>query len=168
MSLANKAEKIIRTLQKNPFYADCPHCERTIPLANAGLFYLDDFSMRAEKLYRERLAEIEERKTDLRERPKNISRSSELGARAVNIGFVLERIAPSMKGFPFARNDCRSLFEPIDYLIFDGLTKTGSVRKIVFSDIKTGDASLGPSQREIRELVGRKRVSFSTYPVGSK
>ena len=81
----------------------------------------------------------------------------------MNIGFLLERLAPSMKGFPFVRNDCRSLFEPIDYLIFDGLTKNGSVSKIVFADIKTGDSTLKASQREIRRLVERRRVFFDTY-----
>ncbi len=132
-------------------------------LKNAGLFYLDDFSSRAEKLYQQRLDEIEERQGELQDRRKTISQTSEVGAKAVNIGFLLERLAPSMRGFPFSRNDCRSLFEPIDYLIFDGLTRNGSVDKIVFVDIKTGDATLKANQREIRNLVERKRVSWDTY-----
>ncbi len=127
-------------------------------LKNAGLFYLDDFSSRAEKLYQQRLDEIEERQGELQDRRKTISQTSEVGAKAVNIGFLLERLAPSMKGFPFNRNDCRSLFEPIDYLIFDGLTRNSSVDKIVFVDIKTGDATLKANQREIRNLVEQKHV----------
>jgi len=162
-SLTGQASEIIRQLQSNPFYTECPHCGDTMRLKDTGLFYLDDFSPRAETLYKRRLEDVKERESELRERLNGISRTSEIGAEAVNIGSVLERIAPSMRGFPFNRNDCRSLFKPIDYLIFEGLTKKGTVSKIVFVDIKTGDATLTSSQREIRKLVERKRVLLDTY-----
>ena len=58
-----------------------------------------------------------------------IKGKSEVGARSVNIGKIVERIAPSLKGFPFQCNDCRSLFQPIDYLVLEGLTDTGLVKK---------------------------------------
>ena len=35
------------------------------------------------------------------------------GLFSVNLGFVLERIAPSLDGFTFDRNDCRSMFDPL-------------------------------------------------------
>src|SRR5437867_3564554 len=162
-ALASKADEIVQTLRTAQFYTDCPHCDKTIPLKDAGLFYYENFSSRGKKLYEQKLQEIRDYERDLREARRQISRKSEIGAKAVNIGFLLERLAPSMKGFPFVRNDCRSLFEPIDYLIFDGLTKNGSVSKIVFADIKTGDSTLKASQREIRRLVERRRVFFDTY-----
>jgi predicted Holliday junction resolvase-like endonuclease len=43
-----------------------------------------------------------------------------------------------MRDFSFDRNDCRSLFDPIDYIIFEGLSKKNSVSKILFTEIKTG------------------------------
>jgi predicted Holliday junction resolvase-like endonuclease len=134
-------------------------------LRKSGLFYLDDFSLRAEKLYKQRLSEIGQREEEIRGRRRAISETSEVRAKAVNIGFQLERLAPSLKGFPFNRNDCRSLFEPIDYLIFDGLTRNGFVSRIIFADIKTGDATLKANQREIRRLVERKRVDWDTYGI---
>ena len=166
--LANEAEDIIQTLRAKRFYTDCPHCEKNILLKDAGLFYYEDFSSRGQKLYQQKLQEIEDQENRLRDARKQISRTSEVGAKAVNIGFLLERLAPSMRGFPFVRNDCRSLFEPIDYVIFDGLTRNGSVSKIVFADIKTGDATLKANQREIRRLVEHKHVLFDTYGAGSK
>jgi predicted Holliday junction resolvase-like endonuclease len=68
-----------------------------------------------------------------------------------------------MKDFRFDRNDCRSLFDPIDYIIFEGLNKRRSVSKILFMEIKTGKARLNDHQKEIRSLVERKRVSWDTY-----
>jgi len=71
-----------------------------------------------------------------------------------------------MKDFCFDRNDCRSLFDPIDYIIFEGLSKKNSVSKILFAEIKTGKARLNNHQKEIRSLVERKRVEWDTYQKG--
>lgn len=168
MSLAEEAKEVIRTLESSRSYAQCPCCEEPILLKDAGLFYLDDFSPNGEELNQEMLQDLKERKKGLRARREAISRTSEVGTKAVIIGFILERIAPSMKDFPFDRNDCRSLFDPIDYVIFEGLSKKGLVTKILFADIKTGGAKLGQNQKEIRDVIERKRVVWDAYEAKGK
>lgn len=76
---------------------------------------------------------------------------------SVNIGKIVEKIVPSFDDFPFARKDCRALFEPIDYLIFDGLSK-GSIKKIRFLDVKTGNANLNKNQKLIREALTKGNI----------
>lgn len=137
-------------------------------MKDAGLFYLDDFSPEAEKLYQLKVAECKLREKQLREKRKKISLKSEISTKAINIGFILERIAPSMKDFRFDHNDCRSLFDPIDYLIFEGLNKKSSVSKILFVEIKTGKANLTKKEKEIRNLVEHKQVVWDTYKKGAK
>lgn len=168
MSLAKEANEVIRTLESSRSYAQCPCCEEPILLKDAGLFYLDDFPPHAEQAYQQLLQDLQEQQKVLRARRKTISKTSEVGAKAVNIGFILERIAPSMEEFRFDRNDCRSLFDPIDYVIFEGLSKKGAVTKILFADIKTGGAQLGPRQKEIRNLVERRHVVWDTYEARAK
>ena len=163
MSRKSEAKKIIRTLEENHFHAGCPHCDETFPLKEAGLFHLDDFSPEGEELYDEMLDGLKEQRKELRERREQISKRSETTTRAVNIGFVLERIAPAMEGFGFDRNDCRSLFDPIDYVVFEGLAEKGRVSRIIFADIKTGAARLSARQREIRDLVENKQVELDVY-----
>ncbi|HWP02027.1 MAG TPA: Holliday junction resolvase-like protein [Gemmatimonadaceae bacterium] len=166
MNQRKKARQLIETLERGRVFCECPSCGDTLRLADAGLFYLDDFTPEAEELYREKLQEIAERRRELRQQRRRIPQRSERGATAVNIGFILERLAPAMKSFAFDRNDCRSLFDPIDYVIFDGLSRRGAVERIVFTDIKTGNARLADRQREIRALVERGRVEFDTYDPG--
>ena len=137
-------------------------------LRDAGLFYLDDFSSEAADRYRQLLEDVKERREALNELRKNIPLKSQKGAEAVNIGFILERIAPSMESFAFDHNDCRPLFDPIDYVIFEGLSRKGLVERIIFADIKTGKAKLQKNQKEIKELVERKKVDFDTYVPGRK
>lgn len=160
---SRKAREIIRTLQDRGFYAECPCCGDSIRLRDCGLFYLDDFTPEAEEIYNRLKAECVERAEEIEKRKEQISTRSEIGAKAVNIGFILERLAPSMGTFRFARNDCRSLFDPIDYVIFEGLSGKGVVSNISFADIKTGAAILKSHQREIRSLVQLNKVHLETY-----
>jgi predicted Holliday junction resolvase-like endonuclease len=168
MNLTKEAKEIIRTLEENRFYAECPCCGEPVLLKDAGLFYLDDFSPEAEKLYQQKIQECKIREKEIREERKAISRRSEIATTTINIGFILERLAPSMKSFPFNHNDCRSLFEPIDYIIFEGLNKKNSVSRILFTEIKTGDAKLTKKEKEIRKLVEGKQVVWETYRRGVK
>jgi len=163
MNEIREARAIIETLVKNRFYAECPCCGEPFPLSHAGLFHLDNFTPKTEELYYERLESLKDQQKELRNRRKKISQTSETGAKAVNIGFVLERLAPTLKSFDFDRNDCRSLFDPIDYVIFEGLNKHGTVSRILFVDIKTGGARLQSNQKEIRSLIEKKHVAWDVY-----
>ena len=135
MKLKKHDDKIIGTLESGGFYAECPCCNKAVPLSKAGLFYLNDFTMEASEVYEQRQSELKERKKDMKQEIKSISEKSEIGARAVNLGFIFERIAPILPAFHLERNDCRSLFDPIDYVIFEGLSRYGRVSKIFFADI---------------------------------
>lgn len=157
------AKQIIRSLEHEGFYAECPCCEEPVSLKDCELFYLDDFGETGRSIYEQYRSELNKRKNELRERRNQISQSSEIGAYATNISLILERLAPALGTFRYECSDCRSLFDPIDYVIFEGLCQTGVVSRIIFADIKTGNASLSRRQREIRDLVKSKKVEFDTY-----
>ncbi len=159
----SKAKQFIRALETDGFYAECPACEETIKLKDSGLFYLDSFSDTAREVFSGLKREQRERADELTARRKSICVTSEVGAQTVNMGLILERLAPCMASFRFERSDCRSLFDPIDYLIFEGLSTKGVVSKILFMEIKTGGSSLKPSQKQIRSLVQSKKVSLAVY-----
>lgn len=163
MSEKSLAGEVIRTLETEGFSAECPCCGEPMPLDECGLFHLDDFSDSARALYHQYQEDLLTRRTQLRERRKRISHSSEVQARATNIGAILERLAPSLSTFRFECGDCRSLFDPIDYVIFEGLRRDGKVSRIFFADIKTGGGRLTSRQREIRALVQDKKVDFDIY-----
>lgn len=159
-----EAKEVINSLNSGNFYCECPcGCREEIKLKDADLFYLDDFTAKGKQAHQALLDDMKQQRLDLKEREKNMKARPQLTAKAVNIGFILERIAPSFDNFPFANNDCRSLFDPIDYVIFEGLNKSGVVTKIIFTDIKTGNARLNNHQKEIKSLIQNKKVDFKTY-----
>jgi predicted Holliday junction resolvase-like endonuclease len=71
---------------------------------------------------RQNLKERREQLAQLRER---MTTRAQTTAAAVNLGKIVEKIVPSFSSFAHAAGDCRALFEPIDYIVFSGLAKTG-------------------------------------------
>ena len=132
LSLKKEGIKLIESLNEGSFYAECPCCRESFAFEDTGLFYLDDFSPQAQEIYNEKICELKDRRIQLKEKKRKISKTSKVGATAVNIGKILERLAPCMGTFPFERNDCRSLFDPIDYIISSGLIGSPIMKSYLF------------------------------------
>lgn len=159
----SRNKEIIKTIKSGRFYTECPNCSEEIALHKADLFDNDNFSEEALRIYEEQLDNIRLRKEHLKKIREIGTARSEIGAFSTNIGLILERIAPALEKFRFNHNDCRSIFDPIDYIIFEGLTKKGTVDKIFFVDIKTGNARLSSRQKEIRSLIFKQKVSLKIF-----
>lgn len=158
-----KHQEIIDTLHKGNFYTECPCCSEEIALKQTGLFDNDNFSEGALEIYKQQLQLVQDEKARLKKLQQQGTIKSEIAAKSSNIGSILERLAPTLKHFRFNHNDCRSLFDPIDYIIFEGLSLKGKVDKIFFIDIKTGAARLSKKQKEIKAVVQNKKIDFKTY-----
>lgn len=163
MSTKKEIRETLKTLNNGKFHIECPSCYEEINLKNAGLFHLDDFTPEAMEVYKEMIAYQKERRAELKQRKIDIPLKSQKGSKAVGIGFIYERLAPTLDGFTFNKNDCRSMFDPIDYVIFEGLSEKQKVEKIIFMDIKSGKARLSQKQKKIKAAVDNKQVQFKTY-----
>jgi predicted Holliday junction resolvase-like endonuclease len=80
-------------------------------------------------------------------------------ARACQLGKTLEKIAPMFPGFGHHPCDVRPIFDPIDFVIFDGYFQ-GEVTDITFVEFKTGESRPTQVQNSIRSAVEKKRVHF--------
>jgi predicted Holliday junction resolvase-like endonuclease len=158
------AREIVKTLGSGKFWCECPcGCGEEINLKSAGLFFLNELSPKALTAQKAMLDNLKERRSNLKALKHNMTKRAQLTTKSVNLGFILERLAPSLNSFRFNHNDCRSLFDPIDYVIFEGLSENKAVSKIIFTDIKSGGARLKNNQKEIKTLVQNKKVEFKAY-----
>lgn len=80
-------------------------------------------------------------------------------ARVGQLGKTLEKIAPMFPGFGHHPYDVRPIFDPVDFVIFDGYFQ-GEVTDITFVEFKTGQSRLTDIQGSIRDAVDKKRVHF--------
>ena len=159
-------DALIRQLQSDrTLVGECPSCAETFRLVDATLFPLGgDWPAAALELLKRRREEIRERREELKKQRRLMTRGARLTAEAVNLGKIVEKIAPSFRSFEFAPRDCRALLEPIDYIIFQGLARTGRAEALWFVDVKSGRANLKPGQRQIRDRVQAGDVRFKRLP----
>ena len=161
--MAQSHQDLINFLQQNGFKANCPTCGEGIKLKDSSLFSVDNFNAQAKQLLNEKKEELKIQRDAISKKKSSTQQRVETTTNSVNMGFILERLAPVLEHFPFDKNDCRSLFDPIDYVIFEGLQKTGKVQKIFFVDIKSGKAKLKANQKAIKQMIEHKKVEFKNY-----
>jgi len=81
-------------------------------------------------------------------------------------GRIAEQLAPLLPGFEYQPADAKFLGDPIDYVVFDGLSDArhgdGDLEsiQIVLLDVKHGRSELSTYQRAIARAVEDGRVSF--------
>lgn len=143
------------------FCGTCPNCSEDFRLRDASLFPIDgekpEKALAAIRLAKEAIAE---RKKEIASAKERMTKRAEKTAQAVNLGKIIEKIVPSFPSFSYSAGDCRALFEPIDYLIFSGLSAPGGIEALYFVDVKSGAARLNSGQRSIKQAVERGAVRF--------
>lgn len=97
---------------------------------------------------------------------KQAQKRSNNAQRSVIKGQMAEQFVPFMADFPFQSLECQFLGKPIDYLIFhnlsayqEGLCELQDV-KIIFADVKTGQAKLNKRQEIIKQVILNKQIEF--------
>ena len=142
-------------------HAKCSCCDETFRLSDAKLFDatkpLPPAALQYLTAQKQAVRDLRE---DLRDRKERAKTRPAIGAQASNIGKVLEKIAPSLPGFPVHAADCRALFEPIDYVVFHGLATRRTIEAITFVDVKSGSGTLTKEQRQIRTIIAAGKVSL--------
>jgi predicted Holliday junction resolvase-like endonuclease len=147
-------------------YGRCPTRDEDFPIKRALLFYADAPRPDTARTRLEaRRADLQARVIALRERRRRASEGATQKAIDVNVGKILERVAPVCDGFGTVPRDCRPLFDPIDYVAFNGLALHGEVKSITFLDVKTGGGALNPRQRQIRAVVEAGKVEWQEYSI---
>ena len=90
---------------------------------------------------------------------RHIRKDSVDRSRATISGQVHEQLLPYLPDFPFDPKDVRFLGAPVDLLVFDGLN-AGKLERIVFVEVKTGTSQLTPRERQVRDMVQARGVSW--------
>jgi predicted Holliday junction resolvase-like endonuclease len=88
-------------------------------------------------------------------------------SQAVTAGKVHEQLIPYLPAFPYNPKDVRFLGSPIDLVVFDGLAE-GQVRRVVFVEVKTGDAGLTGRERRVRDVIEARRVEWAELRVARR
>ena len=84
---------------------------------------------------------------------------------AVILGAVYEKVLPFLPEFPYAPKDMVFIGKGFDYLVLDGLSE-GSLRKIVFLEVKSGGSRLNANEKMISAVVQDGHIEWEEYRIG--
>lgn len=117
------------------------------------LFYIPDRKDDVLHLLRDKERELKEHEGDIRTDAAKRSRAALLGS-------LMEQVGPLLPGFNYDLNDLRALWDPVDFVAFNGIGVNRKVDSVTFIDVKTGQARLSQVQKSIKEAVEAGNVHF--------
>lgn len=85
-------------------------------------------------------------------------------SRAVLSGQFSEQLAPFLPDFKYNPQDCKFLGNPIDLIIFNGMSKT-DISEVVFLEIKSGESNLSKQERILRDCIQKGNVRWEEYRI---
>ncbi|MDP3734675.1 MAG: Holliday junction resolvase-like protein [Nanoarchaeota archaeon] len=94
----------------------------------------------------------------------NIRKDAVKRSRAVLGGQFSEQLAPFLPDFKFNPTECRFLGKPIDFVVFPGMDGK-EITEVVFVEVKSGTSSLSTVERQLRDVIKEKKVSWSEYRI---
>jgi predicted Holliday junction resolvase-like endonuclease len=107
-------------------------------------------------LSKEAAVQLEQWKVDAE---KEIRKDAISKSQSVTMGKMTEHMVPYLPGFGFNPSDARFIGSPIDLIVFDGLDED-CLKKIVFIEIKTGNSTLSPRERWVRDAILTKNIEW--------
>ncbi len=155
-------EEIIQQLKQSNLWAESP-CGCEFKLSEAILFDgtkpLPKEALESKEAF---LNELKEREEELKKQKKLVTEKAFITTKAVNIGKNVEKILPTLKDFKWDLPDCRFMGDPVDLIIFNGLS-INKIDSISFIEVKSGMARLNTHQKIIKKAIEEKKVSYKEY-----
>lgn len=157
-----ETKELIKKLYSSTLFAECP-CGEEFKLSEAIFFDgTKPFPKEALEKQEELKQQLDDRKKQLQKKIKLATEKAQKTATAVNIGKSLEKVLPVAKNFKWNVPDTKVLGDPIDLLIFNGLSN-GKVDSLSFVEVKSGSAKLNNHQKSIRDAIQDHKVSYGVF-----
>lgn len=155
-------EQLIQKLRASDLYAECP-CGNEFKLSESILFDgTKAFPEEALEIQKNLEETLKTREDTLKKRIKLATKTAQITTKAVNIGKNLEKVLTTMKDFKWPAPDSKFLGDPIDLIIFNGLSRN-KVESINFVEVKSGNARLNDHQKSIRDAIAEHKVSYKVF-----
>jgi len=149
----------IKDLKNSNLVVECK-CGGEFKLSDAVLFDgVGKFPIEALEKRKEMEQALKEWAETIKIKKKRATVGAEKTATAVGVGKNLEKVIPTLKNFHLQLTDCRFLADPIDLMVFNGIT-TNKVHSLSFIEVKSGKATLNSNQKAVKAAVEDKNVSY--------
>jgi predicted Holliday junction resolvase-like endonuclease len=150
--------------EQRHIFGVCPHCTTLFRLVDIQISYnseyVPDWLDRIEKKQEElqgKMDDLESREREMRDKAINKATQRELPKR-------LKKIIPSLIDSGFNPQDVKTLFHPVDFVVFDGMNARG-VDRIVFLDHSDVDGNRRTQQQMIKGVIQTQNYHWATIRI---
>ncbi len=137
----------------------CPLCKNLVRVSEMELFYIPDRKDDVLQMLREKERTLNEQEGAIRADAAKRSRSALLAS-------LMEQVGPLLPGFRYDLNDLRALWDPVDFIAFNGIGINRKVDSITFIEVKSGKSQLSPVEKTIQHAIEAGKVKFETVERG--
>ena len=146
----------------------CPLCGEIFRLSEIKISYKRKFPI---DWYDKLLAEgekLDEREMKLEETLRIIREKATERARRVLLPKLLRKVDPLFTSLGYFPQDAKAIFDPIDFVVFDGMNRDENVRRIVFMDHQTENRDQRIIQKSIEKTIEKERYEWETIRISPK
>ena len=148
-------------IQRNIF-GICPHCEELFRLSDIRISYRKKFARDWYDRLEKQEERIDDERMNLEETLKAIREKAKERARQKYLPGMLKQADPVFTPLGYYPQDVKAVFDPMDFVIFDGMNKAGKVRRMVFMDEYSTDARVRRIQSSIEDAISKERYGFQS------
>lgn len=146
----------------------CPLCGEIFRLSDIKISYRRKFLMDWHDQLGAKEEKISDKEAKLVETLRVIREKATEHARRVLLPKLLRRVDPLFTSLGYFPQDAKAIFDPIDFVIFDGMNRDENVRRIVFMDHETENRDQRIIQKSIEKTIEKERYEWETIRISSK
>ena len=94
----------------------------------------------------------------------DIRQEAALKSRSVLRGLFSEQLAPYLPDFPYSPTEVRFIGKPVDFIVFEGMDEK-KINSVKFVEVKTGSSQLSQQEKELKNAIEARKVSFEEYRI---
>ena len=147
--------------QRNIFGV-CPHCQTLFRLSDIKVSYKRRFSKDWFDKLQDEEDKIEEEQMRLEETLDEIRSRTIERSRRVHLPKMLRQADPVFTPLGYYPQDVKAIFDPLDFVIFDGMNLHQNVKRIVFVDEQTTNREIRRVQSSIERAICKDRYEFQS------
>lgn len=150
--------------EQRHIFGICPHCLALFRLPEVKISYGDEYRPDWYEELEEKGRRIQDRIGDLEDQEHYLRRKAIESARRTQLPRLLKRIAPVFTGGSMSPQDVKTIFHPVDYVAFGGMS-AGRVEDIVLLDQRTTDRRQKSIQSEMTRVIRNGSYTWRTIRV---
>lgn len=138
--------------EQRHIFGTCPHCHSLFRLVDARVSYDAPYRLDWMDRMENDQQSWEEKTANLKEREKEMRRAAIERATKTKLPRLLKSVVPAFAAHGLNPKDIKTVFHPIDFVVFDGLNRM-KVDRVLLMDRRKSEAKQVSVQRNVVETL---------------